>query len=175
MNAVMLRADLGNVGARVQLFDPLVIVRPQMVFLADDVRIDSFVKIEGGQGVIINKFVHIASFVHVNIGGGEVYLGKGSAYASGARVLGGSNQPEGLSMSANAPAEQQVVKRYTTRIGDYAFVGVNATVMPGVTIGDGAVIGAGAAVTKDVPEYEIWAGVPARKIGERPRPKQESS
>ena len=36
-----------------------------------------------------------------------------------------------------------------------------------VTIGDGAVIGAGAVVTHDVGPYEIWAGVPAKKIGQR--------
>jgi carbonic anhydrase/acetyltransferase-like protein (isoleucine patch superfamily) len=39
--------------------------------------------------------------------------------------------------------------------------------MSGVRIGRGAIVGAGAVVTKDVPPYEIYAGVPARKIGER--------
>jgi acetyltransferase-like isoleucine patch superfamily enzyme len=34
-------------------------------------------------------------------------------------------------------------------------------------IGDGVVVGAGAVVTKSIPDYEIWVGVPARKIGER--------
>jgi len=83
-------------------------------------------------------------------------------------VLGGSNKPEGLSMSAASPALMQVVERKLTRLGAYSFVGVNAVVMPGVTIGEGTVIGAGAVVTKDVPAWEIWAGVPARKIGVRP-------
>ena len=40
-------------------------------------------------------------------------------------------------------------------------------VLKDVTIGLGAVVGAGAVVTKSVPAYEIWAGVPARKIGQR--------
>jgi acetyltransferase-like isoleucine patch superfamily enzyme len=40
-------------------------------------------------------------------------------------------------------------------------------VLKGVTIGNGAIVAAGAAVTKSIPEYEIWAGVPARKIGKR--------
>lgn len=39
--------------------------------------------------------------------------------------------------------------------------------MPGVHIGRGAVIAAGAVVSKDVPELEIWGGVPAHKIGMR--------
>ena len=49
------------------------------------------------------------------------------------------------------------------------WLGVNVVVLKGVTIGRGAVIGAGAVVTKSVPPYEIWAGIPAHKIGERPR------
>lgn len=155
------------IGSDVQLFDPLVIVKPEVVIIASRARLDSFVKIEGGQGVVIGKHVHVASFAQINIGGGTVYLGDYSAYASGAKVLGGSNDPDGLSMSASAPPAMQVVQRSVTRIGAYAFVGVNAVVMPGVTVGEGAVIGAGAVVTKDVPNWEIWAGVPAKRIGVR--------
>lgn len=49
-------------------------------------------------------------------------------------------------------------------IGEGAYVGANATVLPGIKVGRGAVIGAGAVVTKNVPENETWAGVPARRI-----------
>lgn len=54
-------------------------------------------------------------------------------------------------------------------IGDYVWIGYRAIVLPGVTIGEGAVIAAGAVVTKDVPDYAIVGGNPARQIGERPR------
>lgn len=52
-------------------------------------------------------------------------------------------------------------------IGDYVFIGPRVIVLPGVTIGKGAVVAAGAVVTKDVPEFKIVAGVPAKEIGER--------
>lgn len=52
-------------------------------------------------------------------------------------------------------------------IGDYVFIGPRAVILPGVTLGKGAVIAAGAVVTKDVPEYMVAAGVPAKII--RPR------
>lgn len=50
-------------------------------------------------------------------------------------------------------------------IGDRVFIGCDAIVLPGVSIGDDCVIGAGAVVTKDVPSGTIAAGNPARAIG----------
>lgn len=46
-----------------------------------------------------------------------------------------------------------------------AFIGANALILKGVTIGEYAVVGAGAVVTKSIPDGEIWAGNPARRIG----------
>lgn len=52
-------------------------------------------------------------------------------------------------------------------IEDYVFIGPRVVILPGVTIGRGAVVAAGAVVTKDVPEFTIVGGVPAKEIGER--------
>lgn len=52
-------------------------------------------------------------------------------------------------------------------IKDYVWIGVNSTILQGVTIGEGAVIAAGSVVTKDVAPYTIVGGIPAKKIGER--------
>ncbi len=56
---------------------------------------------------------------------------------------------------------QHIVK---TRIGNDVWIGCNAVILPGVVVGDGAVIAAGSVVTKDVPEYAIVAGVPAKVV-----------
>ncbi len=53
------------------------------------------------------------------------------------------------------------------RVEDYVFIGPRAIILPGVTIHKGAVVAAGAVVTKDVEEFKIVGGVPAREIGER--------
>ena len=50
------------------------------------------------------------------------------------------------------------------RIGRGAFIGMNSTIMPGVTIGQGAVVAAGSVVTRDVEPFTVVGGVPAKKI-----------
>lgn len=55
----------------------------------------------------------------------------------------------------------------SVEIGDYAFIGPRAIILPGVKIGRGAVVAAGAVVSDDVKDFEIVGGVPAQKIGER--------
>lgn len=52
-------------------------------------------------------------------------------------------------------------------IGDYVFIGPRAIILPNTKIGKGAIVAAGAVVTKDIPEFEIWGGVPAKKISDR--------
>ncbi len=54
-------------------------------------------------------------------------------------------------------------------IGDRAFVGTRAMILPGTTISEGAIVAARAVVTRDVAPYTIVAGIPARPIGERSR------
>lgn len=52
-------------------------------------------------------------------------------------------------------------------ISSYAFIGTRSMILPGVKIGRGAVVAAGSVVTRDVADFEIVAGVPAKSIGKR--------
>lgn len=62
---------------------------------------------------------------------------------------------------------QQPNETAPIKIGNDVWLASNVTVLKGVSIGNGAVIAAHSVVNKDVPPYEIWGGVPAKKIGER--------
>jgi acetyltransferase-like isoleucine patch superfamily enzyme len=144
------------------IYEPVLILKPENVWIHDTARIDSFVKIEGGLGVEIGPGVHISSFAHVNVGGGKVTVGSNTALASHSIVFGGTNEPEGVSMSSAAPPEMQRIARKHTIIGSNVMIGAGAIVMPGVTVGDFAVVGAGAVVTKDVPSHIVVVGNPAK-------------
>ena len=72
----------------------------------------------------------------------------------------------------NVPARNKKIRgsghsQKPVKIGNDVWIGANAVILPGVTIGDGAVIGAGSIVTKDVEPHSIVAGNPAMKIKER--------
>ena len=54
-------------------------------------------------------------------------------------------------------------------VGDRAWIGSRAIILPGVSIGEGAIVAAGAVVTRDVPAYGVVGGVPAKPIAERSR------
>lgn len=96
--------------------------------------------------VFIGKFCSIAQ--NVTLGPGNHYLDRISTYPVHIRTLG---------ESAEDFPEQQ-----PTHIGNDVWIGNNAVVMQGVTVGDGAVIAAGCVVTKDVPPYAVMVGCPGR-------------
>jgi maltose O-acetyltransferase len=67
----------------------------------------------------------------------------------------------------DVPIKDQGKEYKQTFVGNDVWLGANVLVMAGCKIGDHAIIAAGAVVTKDVPEYAIVGGVPAKKIGSR--------
>lgn len=149
------------------IYEPCVILKPEVITVDSTARIDAFCKLEGGQGLTVGEMVHVASFCHINAGGGRVILHDHCGLASGVKVLSG--QPD-LGYAAICPQEPEGthgVIRKTTAIMPYALLCANCVILPGVTVGEGAVVAAGAVVTKNVEPWTIVAGAPARVIGTR--------
>lgn len=148
-----------------QIFDPVIALQRHTIRVARSARVDSFVKLEGAGRMFLGPHVHVASFCHLGIGGGLIILEEGASCGSGARLISGSNVP-GRGHGCSAIAPDAVFARSFIHLQRDATVFAGATVLPGVTIGENACVAAGAVVRTDVPAFEIWGGVPARKIGE---------
>ena len=88
----------------------------------------------------------------------DLVIGEQVGWGPGAKVLGSAH----TGVPADVPIIRTDLVIKPVRIGAWADIGVNAVILPGVTIGKGAMVGAGAVVNKDVPDNAVVAGVPAK-------------
>lgn len=110
-----------------------------------------------GDRLIIGKFCQIGAGVEFVMNGANHQMNAVSTFPF--YTLQGWNMAP--------PAHEDLPLKGDTIIGNDVWIGQNATILPGVHIGDGAIIGAGSLVTRHVPPYTIAAGNPAREIRRR--------
>lgn len=127
--------------------------------IGDDTGIGSFVEIQ--KNAVIGSRCKVSSHSFICEGvvvEDEVFIGHGVMFTNDRypRATTADGRPQG---EADWKVENTRVKRR-------ASIGSNATIICGVTVGEGALVGAGSVVTKDVPDYAIVAGVPARQVGD---------
>lgn len=110
-----------------------------------------------GDKLIIGKFCMIASDVKFIMNGGNHQTDAFSAYPFDIFGNGWEHAMEG----------KEYPHKGNIQVGNDVWIGYNATILAGVTIGDGAIIAANSTVTKDVPPYTIVGGNPAKEIKKR--------
>jgi len=163
MRRVLMRAMCRRAGHALQVGPGVVFKHPETMEFGDAVFI-------GAQAMIQGRFdgtCRIGSHVWI---GPQAYFDARSlelsdyvGWGPGAKVLGSAHT--GDPVEAPIISTGLVIKPVS--IGFGADVGMNASILPGVSIGANAIVGAGAVVTQDVPEYAIVAGVPARILRSR--------
>lgn len=145
-------------GTDVKIFHPE-IVNLYGCTVGDHTKIGAFVEVQ--KGVSIGRRCKISSHSFLCEGvviEDEVFIGHGVMFTND-RFPRSTNEDGSLQTDADWTLE-------TTCVRSKASIGTNATIVAGVTIGRSALVGAGAVVTRDVPDFAIVAGVPAKVVGD---------
>lgn len=111
--------------------------------------------------ICIGNNVFIGNNTEFNITD-KITIGNDSLIASGCRFI---DHNHGIALGELM--RTQIAPQSEIIIENNVWLGANTIILKGVSIGEGAVVAAGAVVNKSIPPYEIWGGVPAKKIGER--------
>lgn len=123
--------------------------------------------------VNIEKGVHFGDGLTIGYGSGigangtvadDVFIGKNVMIGQEVLMITSNHRMDRLDVPMG---QQGMTETKPIVIGNDVWIGARVTILPGVHIGNGCVIGAGSILTKNVPDFEVWGGNPARFIKKR--------
>ncbi|MDH5828674.1 acyltransferase [Sphingobacterium faecium] len=124
-------------------------------------QIRPYVSIVGGKNIFIGNNVTLRSFTQIHAGKtAKVTIEDDVLIAPGVLITTNQHNFKNISI----PIRLQGGSSNDIRIKNGAWIGANAIIMDGVTVGQNSVVAAGAVVTKDVPDFSVVGGVPAKII-----------
>jgi acetyltransferase-like isoleucine patch superfamily enzyme len=146
-----------TVGANVSIRHPETLEIGDGVFIGDQAIIQG--RKDGRCRIGYKAWIGPQSFLDAR----DLELGDFVGWGPGAKVLGGMHS----GFPTDVPIIQTDLAVRPVRVEAWADIGVNAVILPGITVGKGSIVGAGAVVTRDVPPFAKVAGVPARLLSWR--------
>jgi len=157
-------ADISRLGENVVFERGILVFHPENLEIGNNVYIGHNTILKGyyKNKMLIGSDCWIGQDCFFHSAGG-ISIGRGVGIGPKVSILTSQHRPE----TKTGPVLFSGVEFQGVVLEDGCDIGVNSTILPGVTIGEGAIIAAGAVVNKDVPAYEVWGGVPAKKIAER--------
>jgi len=163
---VILRAICKAIGNGVKVGVGVLVLHPHTFEIGDAVFIGNQTFLQGRHDgtCVIGSHTWIGPQSYFDCR--DLRLGEYVGWGPGAKVLGSEHTGDPL----DVPIIQTDLVIKPVRVEDGADIGVNAVLLPGVTVGKGAIVGAGAVVTKDVAPNSIVAGVPAKFLRSRSDP-----
>lgn len=156
-----------SIGHNVYISKKCSIYGAEHISIGNHVRIDDFCLLSGN--IEIGNRVHISAYSAL-YGGGKIRIGNFCGVSPRCTLLSASDDFSGEHMiSPMIPSELTCVTRQPIIMEDYAQLGTNTTVLPGVHILRGAVTGACSLVLSDLPEWSVCWGIPCEPRKRRSR------
>jgi acetyltransferase-like isoleucine patch superfamily enzyme len=162
------RDQFASIGENVVIEDGVLVFMPEKIRIGSNVYIGHNTILRGydrGE-MVIGDDTWIGQMCYINSAGG-VKIGSRVGIGPCVKIMTSEHKEEGRAV----PVLMSTLEFAGVVVEDDGDIGIGSTVLPGVRVGRGAIVGAGAVVTRDVEPFSIVAGVPARKIGERPQGK----
>jgi len=155
-----------HIGEDVIISNLCIISRPQLVSIGSHVAIDMWTYIS--TAAVLGDYIHIAPSVTI-LGGAKSFIKMGNFtnIGSGSRIVCATDDFKQGMISPVVPIKYRTVISEPVIFEDFATLGVNCTVLPGVTLAEGTIVGANSLVTRDTEPWTIYAGSPAKPIGKR--------
>ncbi|MDN2675097.1 acyltransferase [Janthinobacterium sp. SUN026] len=125
---------------------------------------DSLAREKRGGSLSVGKNTAINEYCNIRASGCDIRIGNDCLFGQFVTVIGNNHGIDASSLIRDQPWD---MKKCGVSIGNDVWLGAHSIILPGVDIANGAVIAAGAVVNRNVPAFEIWGGVPAKKIGSR--------
>ena len=155
-----------KIGKDVRISEKSEITRPELVSIGNHIAIDSWVYIS--TQLEMGDYIHIAPSVTI-LGGKDSLLKMGNFtnIGSGSRIVCATDDFKQGMISPVVPTKHRTIINEPIVFEDYATLGVNCTVLPGVVLAEGTIVGANSIVTSNTKPWTVYAGSPAREVGKR--------
>jgi galactoside O-acetyltransferase len=162
----LLQLGLKKYGSNVLISRKCSIYSPEKISLGDNVRIDDFCILSGN--IVLGNYIHISAYSSLFAGKYNIILEDFTTVSSRCAIYAESDDYSGESpTNPMLPEECRTTYGGNVILKSYAIIGSGCTLLPNLTIGEGAAVGAMSLITKDIPGWGIYGGVPCRFLKER--------
>lgn len=158
---------LHHVGVNALISKNAIIYSPEDVSIGNNVRIDDFVVLSGK--IILGNFIHIAQFCGLWGGEAGIFMEDYSSLSSRVSVYATSDDYSGESMTNPTVPEELEPGHVSAKVvlEKFVAVGASSVVLPGCALRIGGAFSAMSLVLKNTEPWTVYAGVPARRVGDR--------
>ncbi len=153
-------------GENVKISRNAMLYHPEKLVLGHDVRIDDFTVISGN--VRLNNFVHLSQFCGLYGDEAGIEIEDYTAVAAKCSIYAVSDDYVGASIpTPMVPMKYKTMIQKPVHIGKYSILGANTVILPGVSVGEGTTVGAMSLCNKDLEEWSVYVGTPAKRLRDR--------